>query len=95
MAAAHERLKAESQKMVQAGEAMLLNGQRADAHAAFVQAINLDAQNDAGWVGCARTAESPRAAVDFAKHALQINPGNAEARRLSVEKTDPIESKSK
>ena len=88
MAALHDRLKAEAKKMVDAGDAMLLADQRADAHAAFLHAINLDPQNDSGWVGCARSAESQRAAADYAKHALQINPENADARRLSVDQTE-------
>jgi chromosome partitioning protein len=85
MAAVQERLKDEAKKMIEAGGAMLLNGQRADAHAAFLQAINLDPQNDSGWVGCARSAESRRAGTDYAKHAVQINPDNADARQLSVD----------
>ena len=47
-----------------------------------------------GWAAHA-PPKIRRAAVDFAKHALQINPGNAEARRLSVDKPDSTESKIK
>ena len=80
--AAQGRLKGDAQKMVEQAKALQANAQRAEAHAMFKQAAELDPQNDRAWLGCARTAGDWRETSEYAKRALQINPENDEARGL-------------
>jgi chromosome partitioning protein len=81
-AAARERLRAEALARIEEGEAAVRGGERELAHTRFLEATRLDSSNDRAWVGCARTAEDLDGALEFVKYALQINPGNAEARGL-------------
>jgi tetratricopeptide (TPR) repeat protein len=79
---AKDRMKTDAHKLVDEGQALLQAGKRAEAHARFEQAVELDPQSDRAWVGRARTAEDWRKAYHYAKQALKINPENDDARLL-------------
>ncbi|MCL4393848.1 MAG: AAA family ATPase [Chloroflexi bacterium] len=86
---ANGRLKEEAAKRVEEGTTLLRSGQKAEAHARYQQAVELDPQNDRGWLGCARTTADYRAAFEHARKAVEINPANEEARELYLYLWDP------
>jgi CheY-like chemotaxis protein len=55
-------------------------GHRLLARLHLAQAIDADPSNDAHWLWMAWVAESPDAALDHLKKALELNPGNEIAR---------------
>lgn len=82
LAVAREGLKAEAFAMVLDAESVARKGSSQQAYAMFEQAIQLDSQNERAWIGLARTSDDPDDSLNFVQRALQINPGNAEAREL-------------
>jgi chromosome partitioning protein len=86
---ANGRLKQEAARLVDEGTALLRAGNKAEAHARYQQAVELDPQNDSGWLGCARTTADYRAAFEHVRKAVEINPANEQARELYLYLWDP------
>lgn len=79
---ANQRLKTEAMQRMEEGAALLSAGKKAEAHAKYKTAIELDPQNDRALLGCAKSAADQRAAFEFARQALEVNPENEDARTL-------------
>ncbi len=69
-------------RIVEDASMLMQSGNKAQAHALFKQAIEMDPQNDHAWLGCAKTSGDLQAAFGFAKQALSINPQNTAAKDL-------------
>lgn len=81
-APAKRGLKEEADLLVEQGQALVQSGSMAEAHLLFKRAIQFDPHNDDAWLGCARSAESLPAKLSYVKQALELDPGNQEARDL-------------
>ena len=67
---------------IRLGEVARLRGNTEDARTHFQNAINLDPNRSAGYLGLAKMAKSSGSyaqAVEFAKQATDRGPGNSEA----------------
>ncbi len=82
LTAAQDRVKDQARHMVEEASRVMRSGNRAQAHALFRQAVELDSQSDQAWLGCAKTTNDLQAAFGFAKRALDINPQNDETQRM-------------
>ncbi len=80
--AAGTRLRTETDGLVERANMLSGKGETEQAYLLFLQAAQLDPQNDRAWLGCARTAQDRRSALGYAERALQVNPQNTEARNL-------------
>ncbi len=76
------RVKAEAFAIVEYSQSIMRAGAGEDAHAGFVQATQLDPQNEQAWIGCARTSTDIDQAFKCVGRALEINPHNPEALEL-------------
>ncbi len=82
LAEAQGRVRSEAACRVDDARALAQKGDREQAHRLFRQAVEMDPQNDRGWVGCARTCDDQSQALQWVRKALEINPDNAEAQNL-------------
>jgi tetratricopeptide (TPR) repeat protein len=80
-----------AQKLVQGGIKAVKNGETELARKAFTQALKLDPNNEAAWLGMATITDAPKDKVRILKKVLEINPANDRAqealRRLEPEET--------
>jgi hypothetical protein len=82
LAAARDRLTEDADKMLEQGLQLAQEGQTAQAHLLFKQAIELVPMDDRAWVGCAITADNLSSKMSYLNQALQLNPNNAEAQEM-------------
>lgn len=78
-----------AQKLVQGGIKAVKNGETELARKAFTQALKLDPNNEAAWLGMATITEAPKDKARILRKVLEINPDNDKAaealRRLEAE----------
>jgi chromosome partitioning protein len=82
MATAKQNLQAETNRIIEQAQALLKAEQRAEAHAKYLQAAQIDPNNDIAWLGVARTAERLRDRLEYTEKAIKVNPRNNEAREF-------------
>jgi tetratricopeptide (TPR) repeat protein len=68
-----------AQKLVQGGIKAVKNGETELARKAFTQALKLDPNNEAAWLGMATITEAPKDKARILKKVLEINPANDRA----------------
>ena len=79
---AKENLQAETNQVIEQAQALLKAEQRSQAHAKYLQATQIDPNNDIAWLGVARTAERLRDRLAYTEKAIKANPRNNEAREF-------------
>lgn len=83
LSAAREQLQAQALRLADEASNALRSGNRSQAHTLFRRAVEADPQTERAWLGCAQTSDDPRAASNFLKHVLEINPQNRDALEMS------------
>lgn len=68
-----------AQKLVQGGIKAVKNGETELARKAFTQALKLDPNNEAAWLGMATITEAPKDKARILRKVLEINPSNERA----------------
>lgn len=68
--------------LVEEGGVLSRAGNPTEAHMRFLEAADLDAQNEGAWLGCARTARDTATSRIFVRRLLELNPNHARARAL-------------
>ncbi len=76
------RAKAEAFAIVEYSQSMMRAGSHDEAHTGFLQATEIDPNNEQAWIGCARTTSDVAQALVFVERALQVNPRNPEGIEL-------------
>lgn len=88
-----------AQKLVQGGIKAVRNGDHDLARKAFTQALKLDPENEAAWLGMATITEADKDKIRILERVLAINPENGRAaealRRLSGEPENEVPDASK